>query len=102
MLMSTLLGATAFVSLSADPLDAPRNALGECLRTYVDKAVASRASKSSFARDFAKQCLAEEKALRDAIRAKETAMKTPADQIEGFVNSEIDDLRTNWRTMFEG
>lgn len=101
MLVFYALGAVALMSLQADPTRAPREAFSRCLFTYADAQANERVTLAAFETGFAQQCMTEERAFREAIRAQQAAMRAPAAEIEEIQNMEVEDARANTKARFE-
>jgi hypothetical protein len=100
LISSVLAAAAAMTSYQADPTRAPRDAFTACLFAYADKALKDRTSSSEFEKSFPGQCQSEERAFLDALRRREAAMKTPANQIDEIAKLEVEDARENSKARY--
>jgi len=101
MLVSSILGAAALMALQADPTRAPRDAYTGCLRAFMEKSVKDKASPEAFNTALAQQCTAQESAYRDAVRAREARLKTPAAEVDEIIKMELEDAQGNMKQIFE-
>ncbi len=103
MLISSMLGLAAMTMTleQRDPTQAPRDAFSRCLFDFADAQAQERKTLAEFEAALPRQCMAEERAFRDAIRAQLTGLRVPAAQIEEDTTMEIDDARANTKGRFE-
>jgi hypothetical protein len=101
MLISSIVGAAAFLALQADPTRAPRDAYTRCLRTFMEKSVKDKTSLSDFEAALPQQCSEQETAFRTAIQSREKNYKTPPSDVEQIVKDELDDARGNIKQIFQ-
>ncbi len=103
MLISSMLGfaAMAMTVDQRDPTQAPRDAFSRCLFAFADAQAQERKTLAEFEAELPRQCTAEERTFRDAIRAQLTSLRVPAAQIEEDTTMEIDDARANTKGRFE-
>lgn len=102
MLISSALSILLSVSAAqSDSTTAPRNAYTACLRAFMDKSADDRISASAFETALPAQCSNQERAFREAVRRRESSLRTPAREIDQIISDEIRDAQDNMKQLFE-
>jgi hypothetical protein len=101
MIVSSILGAAAFLALQADPTRGPRDAYTRCLRAYMEKSVKEKATLEAFTAAFPQQCVEQENAYRTAVQSFQKSLRVPAAEIDEIIKEEVDTARDNTKQHFE-
>ncbi len=101
MLISSLLGFAAMAATQPDPTRASREAFSRCLFSYAEAQARERTELAAFETALAQQCMNEERAFREAIRAQQASLRVPAAEIQEITTMEVEDARANTKARFE-
>lgn len=87
--------------IQRDPTEAPREAFAACLRQFVDTSVQARKAADAFATEVAQQCMAQERAYREAMVRRDSAGSAAnRAAAERDANDEIEYTRTQSSESF--
>ena len=100
-MMISMIAMTAAMAMQSDTTRAAREAFTTCLRTYDNGAISAGKSQQEFDSAYPQQCTAEQQAFRDAVMARETALRATRANAEDQANLEIEDARVNFSERFE-
>jgi hypothetical protein len=92
------LAATAF---QADTTRSAREAFTACLRSFVQSSIDSGKTAETFETEYPQQCTTQERAFRDAVIRRDTAMRATRASAEEQANLEVEDARVNFSERFE-
>lgn len=101
MVSSVLALMLATSAMQSDTTRSAREAFTACLRTYMNHAIEGHMSAADFATQYPQQCTTQEAAYRNAVIARETAIRATRASAEQTAHDEIDEARTNFRERFE-
>lgn len=100
-MLTTMLAMTAAAAaMQSDTTRAAREAFTGCLRTYVDRSMQSGMTQDVFDREYPQQCTAQQQAFRDAVLAREMALRATRATADEQANLEIEDARVNFSERF--
>jgi cell division septation protein DedD len=100
-MMISMIAMTAAMAMQSDTTRASREAFTACLRTYVNGAINGGKTQEEFDREYPQQCTSQQQAFRDAVMARETALRATRANAESQADLEIEDARVNFSERFE-
>lgn len=83
------------------PAAAQRQQFAQCLRTFVNSKVEERVEAAAFQTAYPAACTEQETAYRTAYVQAATRSGDPRARAERDAGMEVEDLRTNFRELFE-
>lgn len=101
MMISMLAMAAAATAMQSDTTRASREAFTACLRAYVNRSTEAGLTREAFDRDYPQQCTAQQQAFRNAVLAREMALRATRANADGQADMEIEDARVNFSELFE-
>jgi hypothetical protein len=101
MVSSILALMLATSAMQSDTTRSAREGFTACLRNYMNHAIEAHTSAADFATQYPQQCTTQEAAYRNAVIARETAIRATRSSAEQTAHDEIDEARTNFRERFE-
>lgn len=100
MMISMFAMAAAATAMQSDTTRAAREAFTACLRTYVNRSIEGGMDQATFDREYPQQCTAQQQSFRDAVMARETALRATRANAESQADLEIEDARVNFSERF--
>ena len=100
MMISMFAMAAAATAMQSDTTRASREAFTACLRTYVNRSIEGGMNQETFDREYPQQCTAQQQAFRDAVMARETALRATRANAQSQADLEIEDARVNFSERF--
>jgi hypothetical protein len=92
--------AAAAAAQASDTTRSAREAFTACLRTYVNQSIDARKTSETFEAEYSQQCTAQERAFRDAVIRRDTAMRATRSTAEESAQLEVEDARANFSERF--
>ena len=86
---------------ATDTTRSAREAFTACLRAFVESSIESGKSAETFQAEYPQQCSTQERAFRDAVIRRDTAMRATRASAEESANLEVEDARVNFSERFE-
>lgn len=100
-MVSSILALLALSAMQSDTTRSAREGYTACLRAYVNHAIEAHTSTADFGTQYPQQCATQEATYRNAVIARETAIRATRSSAEQTAHDEIDEARTNFRERFE-